>query len=110
MDDDSAGSLRLDFEAVFERAREANFWLINTIGWTRIQDVLAADERYANFAALQPGRVYNNNARVNVHGGNDYWETGVASPHLVLADLIRIFHPEMLPEHELIWYRPLQRE
>jgi iron complex transport system substrate-binding protein len=109
-DDTSTGSLRLDFEAVFERARQADFWLVNTSGWTRIQDVLAADERYANFAALQPGRVYNHNARVNAHGGNDYWETGTANPHLVLADLVRIFHPDILPDHELMWYRPLNRE
>jgi iron complex transport system substrate-binding protein len=71
---------------------------------------LAADERYANFAALQQGRVYNNNACQNAHGGNDYWETGVANPHLVLADLIKIFHPELVPDHELMWYRPLNRE
>ena len=109
-DDTSTGSLRLDFETVFERARQADFWLVNTSGWTRIQDVLAADERYANFAALQPGRVYNNNARVNAHGGNDYWEAGTANPHLVLADLVRIFHPDILPDHELMWYRPLNRE
>lgn len=109
-DDDSAGSLPLDFESVFARAREADFWLVNQSGWERIQDVLAADERYANFAAVQRGRVYNNNARLNPHGGNDYWETGVANPQYVLADLIKIFHPNVLPEHKLMWYRPLKRE
>ena len=29
---------------------------------------------------------------------------------LVLADLIKIFHPELVPDHELIWYRPLKLE
>jgi iron complex transport system substrate-binding protein len=109
-DDDSAGSLPLDFESVFARASEADFWLVNQSGWERVQDVLAADERYANFAAVQRGRVYNNNARLNPHGGNDYWETGVANPHQVLAELIKIFHPNILPEHKLMWYRPLKRE
>jgi iron complex transport system substrate-binding protein len=109
-DDGSTGNLRLDFEAVFERARDADFWLANWSGWERVQDVLAADARYANFGALQQGRVYNNNARLNPHGGNDYWETGVANPHLVLADLIKIFHPDLVPDHELMWYRPLKRE
>jgi iron complex transport system substrate-binding protein len=37
-------------------------------------------------------------------GGNDYWETGVANPDRVLADLISIFHPELLPHHQRSWY------
>ena len=41
------------------------------------------------------------------HGGGDYWESGVANPHLVLADLIKIFHPDLLPEHTLHYYRRL---
>jgi iron complex transport system substrate-binding protein len=109
-DDDSAGNLSLDFESVLARASEADFWLVNWSGWERVQDVLAADVRYANFTALQQGRIYNNNARLNPYGGNDYWETGVANPHDVLADLIKIFHPDVLPDHKLMWYRPLTRE
>ena len=109
-DDNSTGSLRLDFEAVFERASEADVWLLKWPGWERVSDVLTADERNAKFLALNTGRIYNNNARLNAHGGNDYWETGMAKPHLVLADLVKIFHPDLVPDHELIWYRPLKRE
>jgi iron complex transport system substrate-binding protein len=73
--------------------------------WQTLAEVQAADERYANFAPLNNGRVYNANARLNEHGGNDYWENGIAEPHLVLADMIKILHPELLPEHELKFYR-----
>jgi len=31
----------------------------------------------------------------------------VTNPHLVLADLIKIFHPELLPDHELYFYQQL---
>lgn len=107
-DDDSTGSLPLDFEVVFDRAHDADFWLPNTGAWSTLTDVAAADERYTEFAPYMNGTIYNNNARLNEWGGNDYWETGVANPHLVLADLIKIFHPELLPEHELIWFQQLQ--
>ena len=69
---------------------------------------MAADERYGELAAVERGAVFNNNAMVNEWGGNDYWETGVANPDLVLADLISIFHPELLPEHEPIWFHQLE--
>jgi iron complex transport system substrate-binding protein len=59
------------------------------------------------FRAYQIGAMYNNNARLNEYGGNDYWEGGLANPDVVLADLIKIFHPELLPDHELVYYRKL---
>lgn len=69
--------------------------------------MLAADARYGQFQAFQKGRVFNNNARLSEQGGNDYWERGVMEPDVVLADLIKIFHPELLPEHTLKYFRPL---
>lgn len=107
-DDESTGSVPLAMESVFEVASEADVWLPNTGSWSSAADILAADERYGNLAAVEQGSVFNNNAKVNEWGGNDYWETGVANPDLVLADLIRIFHPELLPEHEPIWFHQLQ--
>lgn len=107
-DDGSTGSIPLSMESVFEQAVEVDIWLANTGTWFTAADILAADERYESLAAVQHGSVYSNNAKLNEWGGNDYWETGVASPHLVLADLIKILHPELLPEHELIWFHQLQ--
>ena len=107
-DDDSTGSIPLSMESVFEQAVDVDIWLANTGGWFTAADILAADGRYASLAAVQNGSVYSNNAKLNDWGGNDYWETGVANPHLVLADLIKIFHPDLLPEHELIWFHQLQ--
>ncbi len=107
-DDESTGSIPLAMESVFEVASQADFWLPNTGSWNSADDVLAADERYGELAAVERGAVFNNNAMVNEWGGNDYWETGVANPDLVLADLIRIFHPELLPEHEPIWFHRLE--
>lgn len=105
-DDQSDRSIPLDFEAVMERALRARYWL-NTGQWTTRQQALESDERYGAFDAYKAGRLYNHNARSNDTGGDDYWESGVANPHLVLADLIKIFHPDLLPEHTLHYYRRL---
>jgi iron complex transport system substrate-binding protein len=102
--DESTGSIPLDFEAVYEHAAEADYWLPNTGRWTTLADVSAEDPRYTEFSAYQVGNIYNNNGRVNEFGGNDYWETGIANPDQVLADLIAIFHPELLPDHELVFF------
>jgi iron complex transport system substrate-binding protein len=108
-DDEAAGGVPLDFESVVERAADANVWL-NPNFWFTLADGLAEDERYAEFAAFQNGQVYNNIRRVTPLGGNDYYEGALANPDLLLADLIAIFHPDLLPEHELVYYVQLPAE
>lgn len=103
-DDDSIGSVPLDFEVVYERAADADYWLPNTGRWTTLADVAAEDPRYADFAVYQTGNIYNNNGRLNEFGGNDYWETGIAHPDQILADLIAIFHPDLLPDHQPVFF------
>ena len=106
-DDDSTGSLMLDIESVFELAGEADFW-INVGYWNSLADAKAADDRFANFSAHKQGTVYNYNNRLGPNGGNDYLESGPANPHKVLADLIDIFHPGLLSDHELYYYKRLE--
>ena len=102
----SERSIPLDFESVLERAESADYW-INTGIWDSLNDAMASDERYSLFAAFRNKQMYNHIGRINEHGGNDYWESGVAKPHLVLSDLIKIFHPDLLPDHTLYYYRRL---
>jgi iron complex transport system substrate-binding protein len=105
--DDTSGRIPLSFEAVFEKGSQADYWFDQSVGWRTAEDVLAADPRYRNFQAFSSGRVYNNNARLNATGGNDYNALGLANPDLILADLISILHPDLLPDHDLVFYRPL---
>lgn len=107
-DDPTSGRAPLSMEAVYERAANADVWVNQSQSWTSLSQVLEADERYAKFAAVKNGNVYNNNARLNPTGGNDYNEGGNANPDVVLADLIKIFHPDLLPDHELVYYHRLK--
>ncbi|MCE7989758.1 MAG: ABC transporter substrate-binding protein [Caldilinea sp. CFX5] len=106
-EDESSGSIPVAFEAIFDKAADADFWL--NVGFVNsLEELTAADERYTEFAAFQNGNVWNNNKRQNANGGNDYYESAVAQPDAVLADLIAIFHPALLPEHAFVYFQRLQ--
>lgn len=105
-DDPNTGGVPLSFEAVLEAAQDADIW-INTNMWRSLADGLAEDERYAEFAAFANGQVYNYYKRSNEVGANDYFESGGLYVDVLLADLIAIFHPDLLPDHELYYYERL---
>lgn len=108
-DTETTGSLPLSFEQVFAKAHDAPFW-INAADNTSLQALAAADERYKRFRAWQQGQVYTYTNKMSATGGNEYLELGYARPDLVLADLIRILHPDLLPGHELYFYARLAKE
>ena len=105
--ENSSGSTPSSFEDVFERAATADYWLNVSQSWQSLKDVITADSRYGDFQAVKKGNVFNNNARLNGNGGNDYWEAGICNPDIILNDLIKIFHPELLPNNRLFFYQKL---
>lgn len=105
-DDSTTGSIPLDFEVVYDRALGADYWL-NPGTAQSMEELLAEDARYTDFGAARSGRIYNNNALVNDGGGNDYWESGVVHPEIILKDLLKIFHPDLVPDHSLVYYQQL---
>ena len=102
----SSGWLELSFETVLDRAREAQFWIgvasINTRA-----ELMAQDSRYQLFEAYQEQRIYNYNKRIGENGGFDFFESAYARPDIVLADLIRILHPELLPNHMTYYFQKI---
>ncbi len=106
-DSSAIGSVMLNFEAVYAKASDADYWL-HPGQWNSLRDGIAVDERFARFTAFRDRRVYNNNARTNASGGSDYWESGTMHPDVVLADLLKVFHPELVPDHEFVYYQQLQ--
>ncbi len=103
---DRTWSAPVDFETVAAASARASFWL-NPGAWTSLDDGILQDSRYRDFRPFREGRVFNNNARTTEAGGSDFHESGTLRPDLILADLISIFHPELLPGHRLYYYRKL---
>ncbi len=100
-------ALPLGLEAVYSKAASADIW-INCGAARSYKEIINTDVRLGKFNPMITGQVFNNTARLNPYGGNDIWETGVLEPHIILADLVSIFHPGMLPGHELVYYEKLK--
>jgi iron complex transport system substrate-binding protein len=101
-----SGSLALNFESAAPEALTADYWL--NIGYVDSKkDIAGKDPRYAGFRSFKTGQLYNNNKKTNDIGSNDYWESGAVNPQLILADMISILHPELLPGHTLVYYKQL---
>jgi iron complex transport system substrate-binding protein len=100
-------NLNLDYEAVYAKAADADIWLCNGFA-SSLAEIKAADKKNAFFKAYKTGNVFNNDKRNTPSGGFDFWESGAITPDKVLADLIFIFHPGLLPNHELYYYRRLK--
>jgi iron complex transport system substrate-binding protein len=106
-DNRSDEAVPLDLESVYARAMGADIW-INPGAAGSIDEIRRFDERFKDLPVLHYGEVYNNDRRVGPSGGNDYWESGTVRPDLVLADLIKVFHPDLLTDHQFIYYRKLK--
>jgi len=107
-DDGSSGGLTLSVEAVYARAIKADVWLNPNLSAVAIGDLAALDPRFAALPVVAAGNVWNNNLRMSPGGGNDYFESAILNPHEVLADLVEIFHPGLLPAHRFSYYRKLK--
>jgi iron complex transport system substrate-binding protein len=102
-DNTAAAGATIELEAQLGRAANADIW-INGGGWKNLAAMLEDEPRYAEFKAYRQGQVWVYERRVTPAGGNDYWSRSVSHPDLVLADLVKIFHPSLLPNRAFEWY------
>ena len=103
--DTSSGSLPLNVETVLQHFSKADIWL--SCSYNSTAELLAADSKHALFQPVKTGKVYNFNKRMLPSTANDFWESAVARPDLLLADVIAIVHPEILPGYEMVYGSPL---
>ena len=96
-----------DIETVFVDAANVSVWL-NPGAVHCKNDILKYDTRFKKFKPFSKSKIYNNNQQTSVYGGNNYWEKGLVEPHIVLKDLIKIFHPKLLPHHSLVYYKHIE--
>ncbi len=103
-DDPETGSKTLEFEAVYEKGIEADFWrfLIYSPDAFTIDDLIQEDERYADFKAVKSKKVFVCNSFTT-----PYFQKGLLEPHIILADYINILHPEILPGYQNVYYQLL---
>ena len=103
-DDTRSGSVPLSFETVFDRGRNADFWLFKyneTVDKT-LSSLSAEYAPYAGFRAFQTGRVFACNT-----GKVPFYEETPFRPDWLLKDLILVFHPECLPGETARYFKQL---
>ena len=102
----SNSSTPIGLETAYGLIQKADYW-INVGSATSLDELKTVNPKFADAKAVRERTVYNNNLRLTPTGGNDYWESAVVRPDMVLRDLIHIFHPELVPD-SLYYYRHLE--
>ncbi|MEY8608035.1 ABC transporter substrate-binding protein [Parabacteroides segnis] len=100
-DDDRSGGVTLDFETIYNQADDADYWrIVNSYPGTYSYKALKEqDPRYADFRAFKEKGVIYCNMREK-----PFYESMPTEPEVVLADLLHIFHPDLLPDHTPVYY------
>lgn len=99
-------SLPIDLEEAYLLASDADMW-INVGMANSLEEVAKMCPKFTDTRCFRNGNVFNNNARTNAAGGNDYWESAVVNPDILLRDLVKIFHPELVTE-DFVYYKQLK--
>jgi len=101
------GSLSLSFETVLEKGKNANLW-ITSGQFGSLKEMLDANPHYAQFKAFQNKNVYSFSAKKGKTGGILYYELAPNRPDIVLKDIVKILHPELLPTYQPFFFEKLK--
>lgn len=100
-------SLAIDVEEAYLLVAGADKWI--NVG--QAKSMAEMRRLYPKFADTKPMReeeVYNMTQRGTSGGGNDYWESGVIRPDVVLRDMVKIFHPALVEADSFVYYGRLR--
>lgn len=100
-------SVPVDMETAMLLTAEADVWC-GFGSLTTLAELKRLLPNVAGMPCVRAGRLYNDNRRLNAAGGNDYWESGIMHPDLVLRDWVKILHPELVPGAEFVYYRKME--
>lgn len=101
-----SGSIALNFEAVFEKGKNADLWLSPSY-YTSYEALKKANNHYTEFDAFKNKKIYTFSNTRGKNGGVLYYELGISRPDLILKDMIKICHPELLPDYKTTFFKPL---
>lgn len=105
-DSEGTGSLSLSLESVLEKGKNAEFWIAPGF-FTSKEIMLQNSPHYKEFLAFTNDKIYTYATKKGATGGVLYFELATARPDLVLQDLVNIFHPEIFPKNEMVFFSKL---
>lgn len=101
-----SGSLKLNFESVFIKAKTADIWL-SPSNYSNYENLKNGNKNHAQFDAFKNRNIYTFTNTTGATGGVTYYELGMTRPDLVLKDIIKICHPELLTDYTPHFFKPL---
>lgn len=101
------GSLVLSFEVILDKAKDADFWIAPG-DYSSLKQMSDSNPHYSQFASFKNKKVYSYAVNKGEKGGILYFEWSPTRPDWVLKDLIKIFHPELLPNYKLFFFTKLE--
>ena len=105
-DDEHSGSLALPFEAVLEKAGEADVWLFRYDAPQPItrQQLLSEQPGYPQLRPMREDQLYGCNVTTSM-----FYEETPFRPDLLLQDFIHILHPDIPNLPSLRYYHKVER-
>jgi len=100
------GSLSLSFETVFDRAQNADYW-IGLGEFTALNEMTESNPHYKEFKAFKNKNIYSYSTKKGSKGGVLFYELAPNRPDLVLKDILKIIHPELLPKYQPYFFERL---
>jgi iron complex transport system substrate-binding protein len=101
------GSLSLSFESVFDKGKNADFW-ISPGYFSSKEQLLQSNAIYAEFKAFKNDQIYTATLKKGKTGGVWYYELASTRPDLVLKDIIKITQPQLLPNYKLTFFEKMR--
>lgn len=101
------GSLAMSFETVIDNAQNADIW-IGPGQFTSYNEMIKSNPNYRYFKAFQNKKIYSFSTKKGTTGGVIYYEVASSRPDLVLKDLVKIIHPQLIPNDTLYFFEPLK--
>lgn len=106
---EGSGSIQLSYEYVLDQAQDSEYWL-GASDFKSLEAMESADNRYVHFESFKKGNIYSYTSKKGPSGGIEYFELGYMRPDLILQDLIKILHPELLSDYSLYFYSRLDEK
>ncbi|MEI7510043.1 MAG: ABC transporter substrate-binding protein [Flavobacterium sp.] len=101
------GSLGLSFETVLEKAKTADVW-ITSGQFSTLESMKTANPHYVQFNAFQHKNVYSFAGKKGKTGGVLYYELAPNRPDIILKDIVKILHPELLVGYKPFFFENLK--
>ena len=103
-DNEETGSATTSFESVYERGEDCDIWILKYATPYPMTYKLLKEENslYANFAPFRNRRIFACNTL-----NTPYYEYIAIHPDIILADYVKMFHPHLLPDYNLVCYEAI---